>query len=154
MSAHRLTPAVGRGVLHVIAGTVWAGVGLMLCAYAATWLGATARLTALVLGSGGVLLGAVAWCFMFSGIVRRNIRRIDTGPARVCAFSFQQWRSYGVMLAMIALGVVLRQSLLPKHFLAVAYAAIGIALLTGGLTYLAHRSGLPSVAGGPTCKKK
>jgi len=34
----KLNPAVPRGVLPVLAGTVWGLVGLMLCVRAAGWL--------------------------------------------------------------------------------------------------------------------
>jgi uncharacterized protein with PQ loop repeat len=129
MSWSALKPAVPRAWLAAIAGLVWCGVGVMLCVHAVGWLRALHDALELPLGAGGLVLGIAAYILMFSRIARKNTTRIASLPARVCLFAFQGWRGYGIIAFMIALGVVLRHSPIPKHYLAVAYLAIGIALV-------------------------
>jgi hypothetical protein len=73
--------------------------------------------------------------FVFGGIVRKNIARIDLGPARASAFAFQGWKSYVVTVFMVGLGITLRHSAIPKPELAVVYEGIGLALLVTSLLY-------------------
>jgi len=134
----RLKPAVRQHWLLAIAGAVWTGAALMLLRYAVVWLLPVAVPLAVALAVAGAVLGAVATRYVFLGIARRNIVRIEEGPDIACAFSFQAWRSYVVMFAMIALGVTLRRSgVLPHPVLAVVYEAIGVALLAASILY--HR---------------
>ena len=78
----------------------------------------------------------------FGGIAQKNIRRLRRLPDRGCFFAFQAWKSYLIIMVMIALGVTLRHSSIPKHFLAVAYTAIGGALIVGSFYYYRHLSRL------------
>jgi hypothetical protein len=133
-----LSPEVERRWLFAISGVLWTGVGIMLLTYAATWLAPVPVPEEIALGGSGLALAAVAACFLFRGIARKNIERIDNGPGRASVFAFQAWRSYVVMAFMIALGITLRHSALPKPALAVMYAAIGGALMLASGLY--HRS--------------
>ena len=78
----------------------------------------------------------------FGGIALKNIQRLRRLPDRGCFFAFQAWKSYLIIMVMIALGVTLRHSSIPKHFLAVAYTAIGGALIVGSFYYYRHLSRL------------
>ena len=51
---------------------------------------------------------------------------------------FQAWKSYLIIVAMIVLGVTLRNSAIPKNVLAVAYTAVGGALFLGSFHYYRH----------------
>jgi hypothetical protein len=70
-------------------------------------------------------------------IVRKNIARIEDGPTRASAFAFQGWKSYLVTVLMVAMGITLRHSAVPKPYLAVIYEGVGAALLLTSLLY--HR---------------
>ncbi len=78
----------------------------------------------------------------FGDIAQKNIQRLRRLPDRGCFFAFQAWKSYLIIMVMIALGVTLRHSSIPKHFLAVAYTAIGGALIVGSFYYYRHLSRL------------
>ena len=138
MSIHDLKPAVTQKALVLIAGLVWTGVGILLSTMAVVWLAAAPRSQGVLLGTVGVLLAVVAWRFGFSRLSRANVDRIERSPARACAFSFQAWKSYLIMGSMIALGIVLRHSAIPKPWLAVVYSTIGGALLLASLDYYRH----------------
>jgi hypothetical protein len=132
--AERLRIDVDRRWLFAIAGAVWTGVGLLLLGYAVTWLAPVSIPLEIELGIAGLAVAAVFVRFLFHGIVSKNIARIEGGPARASAFSFQGWRSYLVTVFMIVLGVVLKRSPIPKPDLAVMYLGVGVALLlTSGL---------------------
>jgi hypothetical protein len=120
---------VPRAWLAVVAGLVWFGVGVMLCLNAIGWLRALHDVLEFPLGVAGLGLGLAAYALMFSRIARKNTARLESLPARVCVFAFQGWRGYGIVAFMITLGITLRHSPIPKHWLAVVYMAIGTALV-------------------------
>jgi len=132
------TPAVRRRWLFATSGTLWSAVGVMLCALAAHWLAQVEPAVAAMLGTAGAVLAVAAYRFLFVKIARQNIARIEQRPDVTCFFAFQPWRSYGLMVVMIALGVALRHSTLPKYYLAPLYLAIGGALFLASLSYHAR----------------
>lgn len=110
----------------------------MMCATAVSWLAPEG----IVRGSGfelaGLLLAGLAVRLGFGGIARKNVRRLRRLPDRGCFFAFQAWQGYLIILLMIALGITLRHSPIPKSFLAIIYTAIGGALFMGSLHYYRH----------------
>jgi hypothetical protein len=128
---------VGRRWLFAIAGVIWSAVGVLLLTYAVTWLAPETLPLVIGLAASGLLVAAVFVRFVFAGIVRKNVARIDDGPARASAWAFQNWKSYLVTIFMIGLGITLRGSPIPKAGLAVVYEGIGVALLLTSVTY--HR---------------
>ena len=53
----------------------------------------------------------------------------------MCFFAFQQWHSYPLVAFMIALGVFLRHSALPKPYLAILYTGLGSSLFLSSFHY-------------------
>jgi len=137
MTFRQYTPAVPRHWLFAISGFIWSGVGLMLCALAGHWLRHSAR-EALWVVPLGMVLAALAWRFMFVKIARKNIARIEQRPTMTCLFAFQAWRSYGLMLFMIALGITLRRAHISRYYLAFIYITVGTALFLASLSYHAR----------------
>lgn len=129
MKLSALKPSVPRPWLAAIAGLTWCAVGIMLLVHAFDWLTAVHDAIELPLGLLGLVLGVLAYVLMFSKVARKNMARFDSFPARACVFAFQGWRGYGIVVFMVALGVALRHSPVPKHYLAVAYLAVGTALV-------------------------
>jgi len=136
--ADRMRLDVDRRWLFAIAGVIWTAVGVLLLTYAVTWLRPVSVPLEIELTVAGLAVAAVFVRFVFHGIVRKNITRIQAGPARASAFSFQGWKSYVITVFMIGLGITLRHSSLPKPALAVMYMGIGIALLLTSLLYHRH----------------
>ena len=131
----RIKPAASKYWLIALAGLMWSTVGLILCSMAYYWLKKVDCLTALPLGLFGIILSLAAYRFGFSGIARKNINRICLLPEKGCIFAFQAWKSYLIIAVMVTLGIILRHSPIPKHYLAIVYTTIGGALLLSSLHY-------------------
>ena len=131
-------PAVPKAVLLFLAGGLWLGVGCMLVFLAASWLREAAQVNRILFAGAGILLALLIHAFGFSKIVDKNLGRILPAEEKRCVFSFMPWKSYLLILLMITLGIVLRHSSLPKHYLAVLYIAIGLALTLSSVRYLRY----------------
>ena len=136
--AERLRLDVDRRWLFAIAGVIWMGVGILLLTYAVTWLAPVTLPLEIELSIAGLAVAAVFLRFVFHGIVSKNIARIEGGPARVSAFSFQGWKSYLITVFMIVLGIMLKRSPIPKPDLAVMYLGVGLALMLASGFYHRH----------------
>jgi len=132
----RFKPGVGKRVLLLLSGLMWMGVGVMLVILAYGWLTAKGGTIALVLGVIGLAASLVIHHFGFLKIVDKNLARILPMEGKRCLFSFQPWRSYFLILVMVGMGIGLRHSPLPKHYLAVIYTSIGMALILSSIRYL------------------
>ena len=128
MTLEKLKPAVSKYWLMALAGLMWSVVGIMLCRLAFIWLRVIPWHWALPLGSLGLITALTAYRFGFSKIALKYIARLCLLPDKTCIFAFQAWKSYLIIIFMIVLGVTLRHSPIPRHFLAVIYATIGGAL--------------------------
>jgi tellurite resistance protein TehA-like permease len=131
----RFTPAVPRRARMIVAGLAWSGAGLMLLSWAVRWLEATPLVLASVLAVAGIAIAVGAWFALFRRLARTNVARLEAAPRLACIFGFQPIKSYLIMGAMIALGVTLRHSAVPRPELAVVYLAIGGALLLASFSY-------------------
>jgi hypothetical protein len=147
MPLARLKPAVPKHWLIAIAGAVWLAAGIVLCGLAWKWLQTMPLPTMAGLLLGGILLAVGFHRFLLARIVHRNLARIARYADKGCLFAFQAWRSYLLILVMIALGAFLRHTALPREILAFLYAAMGGAL---ALSSLAYFSGLRRYRGSCT----
>ncbi len=130
-------PAAPRWVLHALSGLVWSGVGLLLLRWVWVWLSPIPYpewLPGALVGAG---LALITWAG-FSWMAKRNITRIERGLDRPCLFGFQRWSSYPLVAFMIALGLTLRRSSLPRTWLAPLYLGIGGGLFMASLNYYSH----------------
>lgn len=135
MPLNRLKPAVPKHWLIAIAGLVWATAGGILCHRAWVWLRHLPPARAIGLGAGGLALAIVFHRVMLARIARRNMDRICRYAERGCLFAFQAWRSYLIILAMIAMGAFLRHTAISREILALLYSAMGGALILASLAY-------------------
>ena len=130
-------PAVRRPTLILSAAVVWAMVGAFLCFRAALWFRASGG-TIFWLAFLGLAVGFLKGHFLLSRMARRNIRRIfELSPHKdkICLFAFQAIQAYLLIFGMMALGILLRHSSVPREILAVVYLAIGSALIYASLPY-------------------
>jgi len=134
----KFDPAVDKKFLIALSGILWSVVGIALCNLAIGWLSETTGWTAAWLGASGAVLSLMIHHFGFLKLVDRNIERILSKSGKVCIFAFQPWKSYLIILIMITMGTFLRQSSLPKPYLAVIYIGFGGAMLLSSLRY--HRN--------------
>jgi len=140
MTLSYLKPTVPKCWLFAASGVMWSAVGIMMCATGIGWLADTGMVRGVSFELVGLILAMLAVRWGFGNIAKKNIRRLRQLPDRGCFFAFQAWKSYLIIMVMIALGITLRHSSIPKHFLAVAYTAIGGALTLGSLYYYRYLS--------------
>jgi hypothetical protein len=138
----KLKPATPICWLIAAAGFTWSAVGILLCSMACGWLGALVFRTALLSGTAGMIGIWAAYHFVFSAIALKNIDRLSLFPDKACFFAFQAWKSYLIIVVMVALGAVLRHSPIPREYLAALYLTIGGALLLSSLHYYVRLRGL------------
>ena len=135
---NKFDPAVDKKFLIALSGIIWSIVGIALCNLAVGWLSEAASEKTYMLGAGGILLAMLIHHFGFLRIVDKNIERILSKSGKVCIFAFQPWKSYLLILIMVGMGMFLRNSAMPKHYLAVIYIGFGGAMLLSSLRY--HRN--------------
>lgn len=136
MKKHALKPAVANDLLLFIAGIVWAVVGFMLMSLAYGWLSSASNISIHPLVIAGVGCALVIHHFGFLKIADKNLKRILEMQDKSCLFAFIPWKSYLIIAVMVLLGAVLRHSIIPKHYLAVLYIAIGLALVLSSVRYI------------------
>ncbi len=129
-------PAVAKAWLYAAAGLMWSGVGIFLDKLAYGWLASLKWTRYLPFALAGFALALAIYAFGFSRLANKNIRRIDSiNREKVCFFAFQQWHSYPLVAFMIALGIFLRHSALPKPYLAIVYIGLGSSLFLSSFHY-------------------
>ena len=134
-SLSRYKPAVVRSKLFILAGVLWSVAGVILFQFSIRWLLAIEVQQEIILALAGLLLAAVFYRWGFRSIVKKNIARLHTLPERPCVFAFASVRSYLLIAVMMTMGIMLRNSSIPKYDLAVPYEAMGGALFLGSLQY-------------------
>ncbi len=134
-SIERYKPAVRRHWLVFAAGVEWSAVGVGLVSVACYWLYPSTWPLRIALVALSVALGVAMYFLAFSRLVRKNLKRIDCKPERVCLFAFQAKRVYFLIPLMMAMGYTIRHSSLPKEIAAVVYFTMGLALILGSSLY-------------------
>ena len=129
-------PHVTGNFLVLLAGCTWIAVGLMLIYRGYSWLVAAPGANWLLFAGSGVFAGLLIHHFGFLKIVNRNLIRIKQLGEKAPVTSFIPLKSYLTIAIMVAAGMLLRHSSVPKHYLAVLYCAIGSALILSSVRYL------------------
>ena len=132
----RIKPAVTKTVLLFLAGFVWFCVGTMLLVLAYSWLSNATRTIFFAFFGVGIGVALLVHHFGFLKIVDKNIDRIRPMVEKKCLFSFITWKSYMIIMVMVAMGTSLRHSAIPKQYLAIVYTGIGLALILSSLRYI------------------
>lgn len=131
----RFNPVLPKRWLLILAGFMWTCVGIMLLNYAVSWLATPFSSSSIFIGLLGLALSVVANRFQFIKLARKNVDRILALKEKACLFSFQAWKGYLIIAIMITTGILLRNSAIPRHCLAVLYTTIGGALVQASATY-------------------
>ena len=135
---NKFIPVVSRKILMLISGIMWLCVGLMLMNYAYSWLGVEQRSTIITFAGAGIALTMITHHFGFLKVADKNLKRILLMEEKVSIFSFITWKSYILVIFMIALGIILRTSAIPKPWLAIVYIGIGMGLFLSSIRYLRY----------------
>ena len=118
------------------AGFMWFGVGAMLLFLSFSWLNAFQVHGTFLFGGIGVAVALVIHHFGFLKIVDKNLGRILPMEGTKCVFSFITWKSYIIIVVMIAMGTLLRHSPIPKPYLSMFYIGIALAPILSSVQYL------------------
>jgi len=137
-ASQRFKPGVDRWALLLLAGLVWIGVGTMLVLLARSWLVLETVPRAAIASAVGCLAALAIHHFGFLRVVDKNLSRILPMAGKRCVFSFMTWKSYLLVVVMVATGIALRHSPLPKFYLAMLYIGIGAALILSSVRYLRY----------------
>ena len=121
--------------LYLIAGLLWNAAGVMLCRLAVLWLGVAGKRVGIELALVGISAAVPMSHFAFVPIAQKNIKRIGEFAGKASLLAFQAPRGYLIIVFMMAMGFVLRHSVLPKEYLASAYEMIGISLILGSVLF-------------------
>lgn len=132
----KIKPSVDKSVLIFLSFFVWVAVGTVLLLFAYSWLTASEAKSAPLFAGIGLGAALVIHHFGFLKIVDKNLGRILPMEGKKCAFSFMTWKSYIIVVVMVAMGTALRHSAIPKTFLSVLYIGIGLSLILSSLRYL------------------
>jgi hypothetical protein len=138
MIALRLNPLVDKKYLILLAGTMWCGVGVMLITYAITWLSSYSGEGALWFYLAGFVAAMPIHHFGFLKLASKNIDRLLQIEGKQGLFNFITPRSYLIIIVMVALGITLRHSAIPKQYLSIIYNGIGLGLFLSGIRYFRY----------------
>ena len=89
----------------------------------------------LVLAALSLAWGVSSILLDFTGSSGKTSSGSGEKPEVVCLFAFQAWRSYFLILAMMAMGSTISHLPIPKYIDAVIYFTMGSALCFGSSRY-------------------
>lgn len=121
----QLKPGASRKTHLLLAAFVWAAVGLMLLYRGVGWL---LEVKGVVWLGPAILAGTVKSFLLLDRVAGKNIVRIQRFGDNHCLGGVYSLRSWGLVLAMIVFGRLLRSVGLPLALVGGLYAAIGWAL--------------------------
>ncbi|MGD0583164.1 MAG: hypothetical protein ABR974_09495 [Bacteroidales bacterium] len=124
--------------LVLIAGLMWCGVGIMLMAFAETWLGRYPGKGVYLFYAAGFFAAMPIHFFGFLKLADKNIGRLSEITEKRSIFSFITFKSYLTIIFMVALGITLRHSSIPKQYLSIIYNGIGLGLFLSGTRYIRY----------------
>ena len=135
MEIKKFTPSSDKSTLVLLAGLLWSGVGAGLMGLAVSWLNRYNGPGLALYYAAGFLAAMPIHHFGFLKIADKNLERLLPLTEKKCVFSFMPWKSYLIVLVMVPLGITLRHSAIPKHYLSILYNGLGLALFLSSLRY-------------------
>ncbi len=121
--------------LLLTAGLVWSGVSLMLFSLAYRWLEDLHSSWSIWIVVCGLAASLIVYRFGFYHLTQKNIARLKGFLEKASPLAFFSGRSYLVMIFMMALGMGLRSSIMPRSILAFIYTTIGGGMFFSSLHY-------------------
>jgi hypothetical protein len=127
-----------KKILVLVAGLMWCGVGVMLMTYAVTWLRRYTGGGVYLYYSAGFLAAMPIHHFGFLKLADKNLKRVLEPDERRSLLTFITPKSYLIIIVMVALGITLRHSPIPKQYLSIVYNGIGLGLFLSGIRYIRY----------------
>lgn len=135
---NKYTPTINTSFLLILAGSLWFSVGIMLCNFAFHWLTHYEGKYMFLIILSGIILALLFSQFKFKKFANKNIERIKAKGSKSCLFSFMSWQTYLIVVFMMAMGITLRHSDIPKEYLSILYIGIGGALSISSFGYFSY----------------
>jgi hypothetical protein len=141
--AERWKPAA-RARTHLLAAAIlWTVVGLGLAVAGLAWSFGSALPWSLLLAAAGVAAGIVKGRLVISKMADWNTARIIARGDGSCLGGFLAPKTWLLVAAMMASGIILRRSGVPRPVLGVLYTAVGSGLLIGSFQLWKARRATP-----------
>jgi len=130
----RIKPGIAKRWLVFMAGVIWLVVGIRLSGMAFQWLwDYPGNAFVFLLPALAVLY--LKYQYVFIKFDKKNIARIEELPEKACAFAFLSWKGYLLITVMMALGITLRHTTLPREYLSILYLGVGMTLIVASFRY-------------------
>jgi hypothetical protein len=113
---------------------MWTVVGSVLIIVGTRWATRGGVRPALPFLALAAVIGWLKGRYVLSRSAVRIARRIEVRGDDRCLGGFLSWKSWILVASMMILGRLLRMSPLPVLYRGLIYSAIGVALLSGGIT--------------------
>ncbi len=125
-AATRFRPDVGKSVHLFVAPLIWTAVGIMLMIRGLGWIGFSLTCRLLFIG---LFVGTVKSLTILDKSARKNLARIMMLKEKSCIGAVYPWRTWLLVILMMATGIALRSMTEPGLFLGTIYFAVGWGLL-------------------------
>jgi hypothetical protein len=122
----RLKPGVSQRVHLLLAASLWTGIGIMLIVRGVGWLVGSAWIWLII---PALALGTLKSLYILDRTAKRSLDRILRLADGTCLGAVYSFKTWMVVLLMMAAGYTLRHSTLPRSLLGTLYITIGWALL-------------------------
>jgi len=122
----RYKPGVSIRAHLFLAALIWSVVGFFLLTNGTVLISLGDHLWLVVVG---LVLGTAKTFFILDRVALKNVKRIKEFESKVCIGSVYSWKTWLLVVAMIALGRLLRTTILPGEVVGLIYTAVGWALI-------------------------
>ncbi|CAK8723657.1 DUF2269 domain-containing protein [Candidatus Electrothrix laxa] len=122
----RLRPDVSKSVHLFAAPFIWTAVGIMLMIRGLGWIGFSLTCWLLFIA---VFFGTIKSLTILDRSAKKTLRRIMTLNEKSCIGAVYPWKTWLLVILMMASGIALRSMTKPGIFLGTVYFAVGWGLL-------------------------
>jgi hypothetical protein len=130
---------VHKNNLLLFTGSVWFIASMILLLRAYSWVEMVSRDQLVVSGIVAIILAMVKIHFVFRKLTMQNIQRIITIKEKaVSLLHFHLIKDQILIILMIVLGIILRNSPIHKSYLLPVYTGIGIAMFYSSVLYIKY----------------
>ncbi len=134
----RVNPKASRRTRLLLAALMWTAIGTGLLVAGLHWLLGARSAAWLAAFPVALVAGWAKGRFVLAPRAEANALRIIRAGEERCVGGVFSWASWGIALFMMAGGIALRRSPLPRPWLGLLYSAIGAALLAASLKSWDH----------------
>jgi len=124
----RFKPGVNRRTHLLLSAVLWTAIGLLLLTKGTLRLRQLSHWQLLIVAL-GLLAGSLKAYFILDKSARRGINRILSFKDGTCLGAVYSVKTWVLVLCMMGMGVILRNSSLPVSLLSLLYLTIGWGLL-------------------------